>query len=49
MEIFEEVEDAKEEVESTEERGASESVLERGSATSPYVPDKGVSESVAEG
>lgn len=41
--VFEEVEDAKDEVESIEERGASESVLERGSATSPYIPERGVS------
>lgn len=39
----EEVEDAKEGVESVEERGASESVLERGSITSPYIPEMGVS------
>lgn len=40
----EEVEDANDEVESMEERGASESVLERGSITFPHIPERGVSE-----
>lgn len=35
--------DVKDEVESTEDRGASESVLERGSVTSPCIPAKMVS------
>lgn len=39
----EEVEDANEELESMEERGASESVLERGRITSPYMTETGVS------
>ena len=43
MGVFEEVEDIEVKVESTEERGASESVLERGSVTSPYIPVRGIS------
>lgn len=38
-----ELEEPEEAVESMEERGASESVLERGRQTSPYMPERGVS------
>lgn len=43
MGVFEEDEDAKDKVESMEERGASESVLERGSVTWLHIAEIGVS------
>lgn len=43
MGVFGEDEDVKDKVESMEERGASESMLKRGSVASPYIPERGVS------
>jgi len=43
MGVFEEVEEVKDDVESMEERGASESMLERKGVALPYIPYPGVS------